>query len=104
MTTMRVIVTTRVGIRELKAKLSHYLERAAAGETIVVTDRGKARAGRPPRFVEAPTQPGPRPTLQWMRGRASNGPAGGTRSSRFGAISPVCWREMRSIALGGGLL
>lgn len=41
---MRDIVTTRVGIRELKAKLSHYLERAAAGETIVVTDRGKAKA------------------------------------------------------------
>jgi antitoxin (DNA-binding transcriptional repressor) of toxin-antitoxin stability system len=37
-------VTTRVGIRELKAKLSHYLDLAAAGETIVVTDRGKAKA------------------------------------------------------------
>jgi prevent-host-death family protein len=37
-------VTTYVGIRELKAKLSHYLDRAAAGETIVVTDRGKAKA------------------------------------------------------------
>jgi prevent-host-death family protein len=36
-------VTTRVGIRELKARLSHYLERAAAGETIVVTDRGRAK-------------------------------------------------------------
>jgi len=35
-------VTTRVGIRELKSKLSHYLERAEAGETIVVTDRGRA--------------------------------------------------------------
>jgi antitoxin (DNA-binding transcriptional repressor) of toxin-antitoxin stability system len=33
-----------VGIRELKARLSHYLDRAAAGETIVVTDRGKAKA------------------------------------------------------------
>ncbi len=32
-----------MGIRELKAKLSYYLERAAAGETIVVTDRGKAK-------------------------------------------------------------
>ena len=32
-----------MGIRELKAKLSHYLERAAAGETIVVTDRGRAK-------------------------------------------------------------
>ena len=37
-------MTTRVGIRELKARLSHYLDRAAAGETIVVTDRGKAKA------------------------------------------------------------
>jgi prevent-host-death family protein len=33
-----------VGIRELKAKLSEYLERAAAGETIRVTDRGKPKA------------------------------------------------------------
>ncbi len=32
-----------MGVRELKAKLSYYLERAAAGETIVVTDRGKAK-------------------------------------------------------------
>jgi len=36
-------VTTRVGIRELKARLSHYLDRAQAGETIVVTDRGRAK-------------------------------------------------------------
>lgn len=36
-------VTTYVGIRELKARLSEYLDRAAAGETIVVTDRGKAK-------------------------------------------------------------
>ena len=43
MTTMHDNVTTRVGIRELKARLSHYLERAAAGETIVVTDRGRAK-------------------------------------------------------------
>jgi prevent-host-death family protein len=30
-----------VGVRELKAKLSEYLGRAAAGEMVVVTDRGK---------------------------------------------------------------
>ncbi len=29
-----------VGVRELKARLSAYLERAAAGELITVTDRG----------------------------------------------------------------
>lgn len=30
-----------VGIRDLKAKLSEYLARAAAGEDVVVTDRGR---------------------------------------------------------------
>ena len=33
-----------VGIRELKAKLSEYIERAASGEVIRVTDRGVPRA------------------------------------------------------------
>lgn len=30
-----------VGVRELKAKLSSYLARAAAGEVVTVTDRGR---------------------------------------------------------------
>ena len=30
-----------VGVRELKAKLSSYLARAAAGEIVTVTDRGQ---------------------------------------------------------------
>jgi prevent-host-death family protein len=30
-----------VGIRELKAKLSSYIDRAAAGETVIVTDRAR---------------------------------------------------------------
>lgn len=33
-----------VGVRELKARLSHYLSRAAAGERIVITDRGRPYA------------------------------------------------------------
>lgn len=33
-----------VGVRELKAKLSMYLQRAAAGEHITVTDRGRPLA------------------------------------------------------------
>jgi prevent-host-death family protein len=33
-----------VGVRELKAKLSEYLDRAAAGELIRVTDRGRPKA------------------------------------------------------------
>ena len=34
---------TDVGIRELKAHLSEYLERAARGETLRVTDRGRPK-------------------------------------------------------------
>lgn len=33
-----------VGIRELKARLSEYVERAAKGESIRVTDRGRVKA------------------------------------------------------------
>lgn len=35
---------TEVGIRELKAHLSEYLERAARGEIVRVTDRGRPKA------------------------------------------------------------
>ena len=31
----------RVGIRQLKSKLSEYLRRVKAGETITITERGK---------------------------------------------------------------
>lgn len=33
-----------VGVRELKARLSEYLERASRGEVIRVTDRGRPKA------------------------------------------------------------
>ena len=33
-----------IGIRELKARLSEFVERAASGETISVTDRGRPKA------------------------------------------------------------
>lgn len=35
---------TTVGLRQLKNQLSAYVRRAAAGETIAVTDRGKVVA------------------------------------------------------------
>lgn len=38
---MTVGIREQVGIRELKAKLSEYVARAASGEQIVVTDRGR---------------------------------------------------------------
>jgi prevent-host-death family protein len=33
-----------VGVRQLKARLSEYVERAARGETITVTNRGRPKA------------------------------------------------------------
>jgi prevent-host-death family protein len=57
-TTIHGNVTTRVGIRELKARLSHYLDRAAEGETIVVTDRGKAKVELRPLSVDQRIQQG----------------------------------------------
>lgn len=43
-----------VAVRELKAKLSAYLQRAASGELITVTDRGRPVAvlGPPPGRVD----------------------------------------------------
>ena len=38
------MTTVDVGIRELEARLSEYVERAAKGQTIRVTDRGKVKA------------------------------------------------------------
>jgi len=35
------MTSMRVGARELKSKLSEYLRRVKAGETIIVTERGK---------------------------------------------------------------
>ena len=35
------MTSMRVGTRELKSKLSEYLRRVKAGETIIVTERGK---------------------------------------------------------------
>lgn len=35
------LVAVRVGIREFRAKLSDYLDRAKNGEVVVITERGK---------------------------------------------------------------
>jgi prevent-host-death family protein len=35
-----VVVTTRIGVRELRQNASRYLTRVKAGETIEVTERG----------------------------------------------------------------
>jgi antitoxin (DNA-binding transcriptional repressor) of toxin-antitoxin stability system len=66
-----------VSVRELKAKLSEYLDRAAAGETIIVTKRGKARAEIRPPSVETRIEQGIREG--WItpgRGRPDATPLG----------------------------
>ncbi len=40
-TSDNVVMGERVGVRELKASLSAHLRRVSAGESIVVTDRGR---------------------------------------------------------------
>lgn len=70
-----------VGVRELKAHLSEYLERAARGEIIRVTERGRPKAilaplpgrvrleeGLAEGWVSAPVA---RPQGSWRRFRAS---------------------------------
>ena len=47
-----------VGVRELKAKLSEYLGKAASGEEVVVTDRGKPVARLVPAQAVSPIERG----------------------------------------------
>jgi prevent-host-death family protein len=70
-----------VGVRELKQHLSAYLERAARGETIRVTDRGVPRAilgpipgaarleeGVAQGWISAPRKPAPPGRVRRARG------------------------------------
>ena len=43
-----------VGIRELKDRLSEYLRQVQAGETLLVTDRGRVAAGQAPSHAALP--------------------------------------------------
>jgi prevent-host-death family protein len=54
---------TTVGLRQLKNQLSAYVRRAAAGETIAVTDRGKVVAELVPPAPAAAERRGARAQL-----------------------------------------
>ena len=61
---------TRVGSRELKNRLGHYLARVGRGETLLVTDRGKPVA----KLVPAPPDADANPALEEkLRGLAKAG-------------------------------
>jgi prevent-host-death family protein len=47
-----------VGVRDLKARLSEYLGRVAAGEDVVVTDRGRPVARLVPFAAESAVERG----------------------------------------------
>jgi prevent-host-death family protein len=36
-------VAVEIGVREFRARLSHWLDRAAGGDEVIVTERGKPR-------------------------------------------------------------
>jgi antitoxin (DNA-binding transcriptional repressor) of toxin-antitoxin stability system len=61
---------TRVGIRELKARLSHYVRLVREGDRVVVTDRGEEVAEL--RAV-TPTSPGLRELIDSGQVRWSGG-------------------------------
>lgn len=68
-----------VGVRELKAHLSAYLKRVAAGAHLTVTDRGRAVATLAP--VDAPRDDG------WARRMVADGHA------RWGGGKPAGLRR-----------
>ena len=88
-----------VGVRELKQHLSEYLDRAAAGEHLVVTDRGipKALIGPVPGglelergiddgWVRPAVRPGTLPAVRRVTGTAA--------SARF-ARGSIATRDLR---------
>lgn len=63
-----------VGIRELKNRLSEYVRQVAAGETVLITDRGTVVAEmRPPLSDSRPESSYPGLELLVRQGRARRG-------------------------------
>lgn len=75
---------TTVGIRDLKARLSEYVGRAAAGESIFLTDRGKpvAMLSPLPAGILALESLKSKGRLRWEGGKPKGIPAGKLRSRR----------------------
>lgn len=82
-----------VGIRELKQNLSAYLERAARGETIRVTDRGLPKAILGPVPGAARLDQGL--AEGWISAPESRAPAGQVRRARAKGRSDEALTEDR---------
>jgi prevent-host-death family protein len=70
-----------VGVRELKARLSHHLRRVQAGHSVTVTDRGRAIARIQP--VDAPVDTG------WTMRMVAEGKASWSGGKPRGSLRPV---------------
>ena len=83
-----------VGLRELKSRLSRYVQRARSGETILITDRGEVVAElSPPRKKsagEAIT------TLEEMRRKGLLHGGGSNDPSAYPSLSRVLRRSLAS--------
>ncbi|MBI4287230.1 MAG: type II toxin-antitoxin system prevent-host-death family antitoxin [Chloroflexi bacterium] len=78
----------KVGVRQLRNRLSHYLKRAQSGETVVVTDRGTSVA----MLLPPPSEKDPDEALRRLvaEGRASwagGKPKGAANPPRVGGKS-----------------
>ena len=70
-----------VGVRELKARLSHHLKRVQAGHSVTVTDRGRAIARIQP--VEESADTG------WIMRMVAEGKASWGGGKPKGSLHPV---------------
>ena len=81
-------MTDTVGVRALKARLSEYLGRVAAGEHITVTDRGRPVATMSP---AAELQP-----PEWLRTIVAEGRVRWSGGSPMGLATRVPARSKRA--------
>ena len=70
-----------VGVRELKARLSHHLKRVKAGHSVTVTDRGRPIARIQP--VDLPADTG------WIARMVAEGKASWSGGKPKGSSRPV---------------
>lgn len=86
--------TTTVGIRQLKAELSHHLRRVQAGEIIQVTDRSRVIATINP--VSA--SEGDDPATRWARALVAAGKASWAGGKPAGPSRPARLRGTATVA------
>ena len=79
---------TTIGVREFRARLSRYLKLVAAGQHLIVTDRGRPVASVQP--VEEP------PDTEWIRRLVSAGRASWGGGKPKGASRPIIAKPGRS--------